>query len=158
MNLELAEKMALGLIKRYGVNATFRFNRCTRTFGYCIQGLYTRIELSRPMTRINDIKQVKQTLLHEIAHAKAGQGQGHNDVWKKELIKIGGIPCRYYNDAERVEKLGSVNQVFSGKLVCPSCKKEWHYHRKPKYAEMKRHIQCYNLGLESILKWEKVQI
>lgn len=32
----------------------------------------------------------KKLMLHEIAHLFAGQKNGHNDVWRKQVLRIGG--------------------------------------------------------------------
>jgi hypothetical protein len=44
------------------------------------------------------------TMLHEVAHALVGPGQGHNNVWKAKAIEIGcdGEPCGHFTiDATR---------------------------------------------------------
>lgn len=37
----------------------------------------------------NDIEEVKNTILHEIAHALVGLGHGHNKIWQQKAIEIG---------------------------------------------------------------------
>lgn len=48
------------------------------------------IGLSRMWTEIHTPEQVERTTLHEIAHALAGYGAGHGNVWKAIYRSIGG--------------------------------------------------------------------
>lgn len=52
------------------------------------------ISLSRAYLRTASEQQVRDTLLHEIAHALAGAAAGHGPLWKAQILKIGGIPAR----------------------------------------------------------------
>lgn len=37
----------------------------------------------------NDIEEIKNTILHEIAHALVGCEHGHNKIWQQKAIEIG---------------------------------------------------------------------
>lgn len=47
------------------------------------------ITLSRPLMTLYDVEQVTGTVLHEIAHALAGAGHGHDRVWRRIAKRIG---------------------------------------------------------------------
>jgi len=67
-----ARILAVTLMQQHGlVGWTFKFDHARRRFGCCN---FTRrtISLSRPLTFLNDDAEVRDTILHEIAHALAG--------------------------------------------------------------------------------------
>lgn len=74
----------------------FRFDRARRRFGCCN---YTRklITLSRPLTLLNHEPEVRDTLLHEIAHALS-PGDNHGRRWRAKCREIGAKPRRCYTD------------------------------------------------------------
>lgn len=39
--------------------------------------------------------QIKETILHEIAHAIVGPENGHNKIWKEKAKELGVRPSRY---------------------------------------------------------------
>lgn len=47
------------------------------------------ITLSRPLVALYSPEQVTETMLHEIAHALAGSGHGHDRVWRTIARRIG---------------------------------------------------------------------
>ena len=75
MDLQHARQLAIDLIEAHGLAPRwkFAFDRAIRRFGNCD---YTRrrITLSAPLTLLNDEEKVKDTILHEIAHALAHEG------------------------------------------------------------------------------------
>ena len=83
--IELANR----LFQQHGlVNYSFGFDRAVRRAGLCN---YTqkRITLSKHFVANSDMDAVEQVLLHEIAHALAGQSAGHGRFWKKMASEIG---------------------------------------------------------------------
>ena len=55
--------------------------------------VYTRtITLSRPMTAVCDEVKVRETILHEIAHARAGIRANHGPAWARECNLLGIVP------------------------------------------------------------------
>lgn len=105
----------------------FRFNNRKRAMGLCVYpagGVAGRIELSRHFVEGNEEAEVLDTILHEVAHALAGEGTGHGPRWQEWCLKVGARPVR----------CGSANMP-AGKwqAACPACGKLYFWHRKPKY-------------------------
>lgn len=55
-----------------------------------------RITLSGPLTRAHDEAFVRDTILHEIAHALVGPRHGHDRVWKSMAREIGASDSRCF--------------------------------------------------------------
>jgi predicted SprT family Zn-dependent metalloprotease len=118
-----AETLARRLMAAHGVGDwAFGFNRRKRSLGLCYYER-RRIELSRHYIARNDEASVRDTVLHEIAHALAGRRAGHGPAWKALCVKIGATPLRCDATAE----------MPAGRWVgqCPSCAKEFSRHRRP---------------------------
>lgn len=114
MKLTEAEKLANTLMTQHGLeNWTFRFDRAKRRFGACNYTTRT-ISLSRHLTELNSAAQVRETLLHEIAHALS-PGAHHGKAWQEACIDLGIDPKRCYTPAE-VEQ--PAPRYW---LVCESC-------------------------------------
>lgn len=98
MKIADAEKLALELIEEHlpGKNWRFRFDRANSRFGCCHDTLRL-ITLSKVLTELNDEDEVRNTILHEIAHALAGCEHHHDKVWKKKCVEIGARPQRCYS-------------------------------------------------------------
>ena len=123
MNLWDADALAKQLIKQHKLSRwSFGFNRRKKTLGLCNYNT-KRIELSSHFVRDNDELAIRDTLLHEIAHAIAGPNAGHGIAWKKICLQIGASPQRTDNKA----LMPKGNWV----ATCPSCKQEHTRHRKP---------------------------
>ena len=91
MNLYAARDLALALMRQHGLNDwTFRFDHARRRFGSC-QPRRKVITLSRPLAFLNAEPQVRDTVLHEIAHALT-PGDGHGSRWKRKCVEIGAEP------------------------------------------------------------------
>ena len=48
-----------------------------------------RITLSKHFVATADMDSIEQVLLHEIAHALAGQSAGHGKLWKLKATELG---------------------------------------------------------------------
>lgn len=105
MQLQKAKSLALSLMKQHGLRGrdrkvviewSFEFNRAKQRFGVCKSGEKV-ISLSAPIVKLNDDHQVEQCLLHEIAHALAGPGHGHDKVWRAIATSIGDDGKRCYD-------------------------------------------------------------
>ena len=84
---------------------SFRFDNAKRRFGQCryrrVGGVQCggRITLSRALVELNDEAAVRDTILHEIAHALT-PGAQHGRVWKQACITVGCRPVRCYLSTE----------------------------------------------------------
>lgn len=67
----------------------FRFDRrATVRLGLCSYRTKT-ISLSEKVILLTDEATVRNTILHEIAHALVGPGHGHDSVWRRKALSIG---------------------------------------------------------------------
>ncbi len=98
MNKRKAEGLTNHLMHKYDLpyDWKFRWQNKKSALGTCS---YHRklILLSKWYVELNDIEDVKDTILHEIAHGLAyvryGKlGIGHGTLWKKVCREIGAIP------------------------------------------------------------------
>jgi predicted SprT family Zn-dependent metalloprotease len=113
MNLEDARILARQLMDQHGLQRwSLVFGQAQTYFGIC----YTRqkrITISAPLTRLNDIDEVRDVILHEIAHALTTD-RGHGRLWKAKARMVGCRPERC--------RPASVHQPpprFVG--TCPAC-------------------------------------
>src|SRR4051812_20322172 len=101
MNLYEAAHLARNLMSQHGLAGwKFTFDHARRRFGKC-DYTHRRITLSRPLTLLNTLDEVRDTILHEIAHALCPK-DGHGARWRAICRKIGAKPMRCYNDAQVV--------------------------------------------------------
>lgn len=105
-----ARTLADRLMTEYGLEARhwkFQFDNARKRFGYCkFNRGFTRagdmggtISLSKHLVALNDESHVRDTILHEIAHALSGPRAGHSRIWKLQAIKVGASPSRLYSTA-----------------------------------------------------------
>ena len=95
MNLNDAENLALVLMDDHGIGASwsFDFDRAKRRCG-CAKFKIRTITLSRYYVERNSEADVRDTILHEIAHVLAGAKAGHGAIWQMWAMKIGARPER----------------------------------------------------------------
>jgi len=94
MDLETAGDLARDLMDDHGLGSWgFGFDNAKRRCGNCHFGKW-RITLSRYYVSMNNEAEVRDTILHEIAHAMAGADAGHGLVWQKVARSIGAKPQR----------------------------------------------------------------
>ena len=75
----------------------FEFDGAVRRFGQCNHRDKV-ISLSRRLVVLNGEEQVRETILHEVAHALAGPKAHHNLRWKTIARSIGAMDERCYSD------------------------------------------------------------
>jgi SprT-like family len=125
-----AHLLALELMVAHGLGHWgFRFNNHRRNLGLCIpprDGQPGRIEISIFFACANPIEEVRDTLLHEIAHALVGTGNGHNSVWRRKAREIGARPNRC-GQAEM--------PAGRWKATCGGCGKVFNRFRRPKRVD-----------------------
>src|SRR5687768_3581603 len=96
----LIKHLALDLLAQYGLGGwTFEWDNGKRRLGACH---YTtkRVTMSRHLVQNCDDAEVREVLLHEIAHALT-PGHNHDGVWRAKLIEMGGTGKRTH-DVETV--------------------------------------------------------
>ncbi|MDE1977025.1 MAG: SprT-like domain-containing protein, partial [Elusimicrobia bacterium] len=109
-----AASLARQLLDIHGLlDWRFSFDRSRRRFGVCNWSAKT-IGLSRPLTELNDETHVRDTILHEIAHALAGRQAGHGPKWREAAVLVGASPQRCYDRAVALPPLPLL-------LRCPNC-------------------------------------
>lgn len=149
MDLQQAEKMALELIQKH-LPGVWRFgwDNARRRLGKCSyqEGLIT---LSRPYTQIRSEANVRNTILHEIAHALTPFAD-HGLEWKMVAIRIGAKPEACGNIvAEGLEPL-------KGKWIatCPNGHVA-NFYRKPKAGSVRSCAKCCRyFSPEFIMTWK----
>lgn len=138
MDLDHATEIATRVIRENGlIDWSFGFNRNKRRLGVC-KAYLKRIELSEPYVVANDIEHVKDTILHEVAHALVGVDHGHDAVWKDMCVKLGCTPKGCESEA--------LMPVGDWRAQCPGCKKTFNRHRKPVHV---RGLYCVVCGPET---------
>lgn len=143
MLLTDCEKLVDELFVKHNLNEwNFRFDRAVKRFGQC-KFNDKQITLSKKLVELNNIEVVKNTLLHEIAHALVGPGNGHNYKWWSKALEIGCDGKTRYD----------TNKVIIAKLkytgICRNCKKEITHQRKHNLA-CKNCCDKYNNGNYSL--------
>ena len=103
MDVHEARNLANGLIEKHLNNDwRFAYDDSTSRFGACRFGS-RMIILSMHLTEANQIDQVLDTILHEIAHAKAGPKKPyHGTMWGYWCGVLGCKPQRCYSTKEVV--------------------------------------------------------
>ena len=136
MNLSEVKSLALELMAKHQLNYSgwrFEFDNARRRAGVCKHGRKV-IGLSKYLLPYMKEEKVKDTILHEIAHALVGPRHGHDWVWQRKAIEIGCNGARCYNPHEDFHA-GAVDELASQSkytLSCPNCGKVHPAHRRPK--------------------------
>jgi predicted SprT family Zn-dependent metalloprotease len=95
MDLAEAFEMAERLVSQHGLTGwQVQLDNAKRRAGVC-RFSDRVIGLSAPLTRVHAPAEVRDTVLHEIAHALAGPAHGHDAVWRATARRIGcsGARC-----------------------------------------------------------------
>jgi predicted SprT family Zn-dependent metalloprotease len=122
----------------------FKFDNAKRRFGYCSYRPRF-ISLSRPLTEINCTDEVRDTILHEIAHALDVTRHGsssHGVRWKRICVEVGARPIRCGKSINP----DAIKSPY--KFVCKPCNKEFPRFRKPKRTTGYRCNTC-----KSTVEW-----
>jgi predicted SprT family Zn-dependent metalloprotease len=115
MFLPDAHITAVALMSHHGLKGwSFAWDDSTRRFGVCKYRTKT-IGLSRRLVELNGVEEVRNTILHEIAHALAPVGAGHGNVWKRKALEVGARPERCY----QAKDVKAPARKFTAR--CPSC-------------------------------------
>ena len=93
--LDIAKTMTLELMELHGVShLNFKWNHCLKSNGKCNS---TTISLSVSNTLSRNKDDIKNTILHEIAHALVGAGHGHREKWQTQAKALGVSWKRRYH-------------------------------------------------------------
>jgi predicted SprT family Zn-dependent metalloprotease len=141
--LRQVEIAAKELIETHGLSDSYIFRYNTRKVhaGVCYYAMpwkYGRIELSENYVLLNDVADIMDTILHEIAHAIADRDykhRGHGAPWKKVCVAIGAKPVRCYDDNVVMPK-------GKWQATCPNCQKLIDKHRLRRKPADYFHVAC----------------
>lgn len=135
-HLILVQQKAYELMSEHGLldeGWTFRISNTKRFVGRCFYQRkiieYSKWFLESPPEEIRDV------LLHEIAHALAGSAAGHGPEWKVVAARIGARPERCTNRAVSKAKPNYV-------LACPECDRQWPRFRLRQRTHLMRCPYC----------------
>ena len=134
MQLTEAKNLAINLMNKHGLldkGWYFEFDNARRRFGVCRHNI-RMIGLSKHLVSLNDEAKIKNTILHEIAHALT-PGHHHDWVWQRKAIEIGCNGERCYSSNEVVTPQSKYI------AVCCGCGKTHKKHR-----QAKRESSCGN--------------
>jgi predicted SprT family Zn-dependent metalloprotease len=117
-----ARALAVELMACHGLHDWhFAFNRRKRAMGLCRYAVRT-IELSIYLVDGNGADEIRDTILHEIAHALVGQEHGHDAAWKRKCLEIGAKP----------ERCGRAEMPLGRwRAHCGGCGQVFSRHRRP---------------------------
>ena len=145
-----AADLARALMARWGLDDwRFEFDAAVRRFGHCRFEART-ISLSRHLVALNEVEVVRDTILHEIAHALAGPRHGHDAVWRRTAVHVGARPDRTFGD-----EVASPPAPWVG--TCPGCGSRLERHR---LLRRTRQLACATCGRgrwrrEYVYVWER---
>jgi predicted SprT family Zn-dependent metalloprotease len=123
MILQDAEALAHQLMSVHGLSHWhFRFDRAVRRFGFCRYRV-RRITLSKRFTLLNSEPEIRNTILHEIAHALVGPHHGHGRAWRAKARELG---CNGSRCCDRSVVAPSAKWVAE----CPGCRRVVRRHRR----------------------------
>ena len=138
MNVSHAQDLAEQLIAKHLHHPThpwkFRWNKRKRSAGLCSYGRRT-IELSIVLTSYASEEEVRDTILHEIAHGLT-PGHHHDYVWQAKAKEIGADGKRCYSEETKPEMALAHKEISKYKAVC----KNGHEHYKNKMS--RRNHSC----------------
>jgi SprT-like family len=137
-----AESLALDLLVDTGladVGWTFGFDRAKRRFGLChyMNQKITVSAFSLPHRTEDD---VRQTLLHEVAHALVGGGHGHDDVWLAQARALGYVGGRCGSSSAEHAAAVAASAPWIG--TCDRCDLRDPRLRRPKVLTGWKHRGC----------------
>lgn len=150
MDLRDAMRNANALMHIHGLDSKgwrVEYDRAVRSFGACHYSS-KRITLSRVLTETATAEQVRNTMLHEIAHALVGHDAGHGPVWRAMHRRIGGTGERI--GRATTEQLQAITYRWVGK--CPQGH-EFRRHRLTKAVRYGALCQSCPRHLSRLVSW-----
>lgn len=126
---------------------TFGFNRRKASFALCRFDI-KEISLFIYYTELGTTEQLRDSLIHELCHAKCGLEIGHGLKWKLACIQHGCIPQRCG------KKIDSMPSKYIG--LCPVCNYKYRANRLLK--EMDRRVcvknGCSARAARKFIQWQ----
>lgn len=138
MTLQETKSLALELMREHGLTYdgwTFRFTNARNQAGVCrwSRTKGNSIGLSKYLIPHMNEDKIKDTILHEIAHALVGHKHGHNIVWQRQARAIGCNGMRCYSPHKELNNYQETLAVQSKyTYTCPTCDRKTAIHRMPK--------------------------
>ena len=136
MELNVVKMLADKLLDEHGLiekGWRFSFDRAKRRAGSC-KFSKKEITIAKAYAEHQEEMEIKNTILHEIAHALVGSQHGHSQIWRKKAKEIGcdASRCHHivfskpkyvltcYNRCFEVSRY-RVNQSFMQSKICSKC-------------------------------------
>lgn len=112
MDISAAATLGRELMDEHGLHDwSLAFDRAMKRAG-CTRFSTREISLSRHITQLCSADDVRETILHEIAHALVGPKHNHDATWKATCQRIGGTP------SVRMVNGPKIDGVWVG--ICPA--------------------------------------
>ena len=111
----------------------FSFENYKKSFGRCNYTTRT-ISISSYLCDSMTNIAIKDTLIHEIAHALT-RGHGHDNVWRRKCVELGGVPERTASLSKSLIEGAILQSKYT--LTCPCCG-----YKIPKHRAIKHSISC----------------
>src|SRR3954468_12751994 len=89
MDLQEARRLATALMAEHGLSGWRLVLDSAKTRAGVCRAQRKEIGLSRHLTALHAEPEVRDTVLHEIAHALVGPAHGHDEVWRATALRIG---------------------------------------------------------------------
>ena len=99
-----------------------------------------KIQVNTDYAIYGELEEIKNTILHEIAHAIAGPHANHGYHWKSACYRIGAKPERLHHHSHASEMMAFVNAKY--RAVCPTCKHIHYIARMPKRIKLCATSSC----------------
>lgn len=131
MTNEQALQMTRDLLAKHDLsNLEVTLSKTKRALGRCffLNKKPVRIDLSSHWLAYLSEDEIRDTILHEIAHAKAGVEAGHGYKWKATAQAIGANPKRTADlPPQLLEKFQQDKANYVA--VCQACENKHYFHR-----------------------------
>jgi hypothetical protein len=110
--------LAVKLMTKHGLIESgwrFEWDKAETRIGCCHYGS-KRITLSKLLVPNLPRSEVRNTILHEIAHALVGPRRGHGPIWQAKAIEVGARPEKSYVGPNPINRKSIPHEIGS-----PSC-------------------------------------
>lgn len=148
-HLRIIEGMARDILKEHGLQHwSFQFDWSHTRAGVCMLDLQT-ISVSVRHCMKSTLAEVRNTILHEVAHAIAGPRHHHDAVWYEIALRIGCTAKRTHNlkfaDPKYIRRCPQNHWVATGQKrmrhrICRTCRQEVVYetYNEQRYKELQQ--------------------